>query len=213
MQFGEYAVEPANEKELIEFLEFNNFQYNYDFEDKYVNRELVVVINLIKRYYFYIDKFFVKHRITEKEFFKKINYYPNEVKYKKLFTHDDQLLYEGYTINDKPYGLGKLYFDNGNIYQEGVFTFKGIKIGKEHYYSGQVKFEGEFSITRGYGPNAPRIGNVYNEDGELIFTGKFEIKKGGVGYPMVKHPHGYKNIEKRRPNIEYINTMDVENIS
>lgn len=212
MQIGEYAVEPTNEKELKEFLEFNNFQYNSDFENLQKNSNPILVINIIKRFYFYIDKFFVYPRISEEEFYEKVNYYPNDVIYKKLFTEDSQLLYEGYTANGKPYGLGKLYFDNGNIYQEGVFTFKGIKFGKEHYYSGQVKFEGEYSITTGYGPNAPRIGNVFNEDGELTFTGKFEIKKGGVGFPMIKHPKNYRNNEKHKPEIEYISGIDIENI-
>ena len=212
MQIGEYAVDSTNEKGLKEFLEFNEFQYKSDFENLYKNSNTTLVINIIKRFYFYIDKYFVYPRINEEEFYKKINYYPKDVIYKKLFTESNQLLYEGYTVNDKPYGLGKLYFNNGNIYQEGVFTFKGIKFGKEHYYSGQVKFEGEFSITTGYGPNAPRIGNVFNEDGELIFTGKFEIKKGGVGWPMIKHPNNYNANEKNKPEIKYISWIDVENI-
>ena len=212
MQIGEYAVDSTNEKGLKEFLESNEFQYKSDFENLYKNSNPTLVINIIKRFYFYIDKYFVYPRINEEEFYKKINYYPKDVIYKKLFTESNQLLYEGYTVNDKPYGLGKLYFNNGNIYQEGVFTFKGIKFGKEHYYSGQVKFEGEFSITTGYGPNAPRIGNVFNEDGELIFTGKFEIKKGGVGWPMIKHPNNYNANEKNKPEIKYISWIDVENI-
>lgn len=212
MQIGEYAVDSTNEKGLKEFLEFNEFQYKSDFENLYKNSNPTLVINIIKRFYFYIDKYFVYPRINEEEFYKKINYYPKDVIYKKLFTESNQLLYEGYTVNDKPYGLGKLYFNNGNIYQERVFTFKGIKFGKEHYYSGQVKFEGEFSITTGYGPNAPRIGNVFNEDGELIFTGKFEIKKGGVGWPMIKHPNNYNANEKNKPEIKYISWIDVENI-
>ena len=45
-----------------------------------------------------------------------------------------------------------------------------------------------------------------------IYKLLFEIKKGGVGYPMIKHPHGYKNIEKHRPNIEYIDSIDLKNI-
>ena len=212
MQIGEYAVDSTNEKGLKEFVEFNEFQYKSDFENLYKNSNPTLVINIIKRFYFYIDKYFVYPRINEEEFYKKINYYPKDVIYKKLFTESNQLLYKGYTVNDKPYGIGKLYFNNGNIYQEGVFTFKGIKFGKEHYYSGQVKFEGEFSITTGYGPNAPRIGNVFNEDGELIFTGKFEIKKGGVGWPMIKHPNNYNANEKNKPEIKYISWIDVENI-
>ena len=52
----------------------------------------------------------------------------------------------------------------------------------------------------------------YHEDGELIFTGKFEIKKGGVGWPMIKHPNNYNANEKNKPEIKYISWIDVENI-
>ena len=74
MQIGEYAVEPTNEKELKEFLEFNNFQYNSDFENLYKNSDPILVINIIKRFYFYIDKFFVYPRISEEEFFINLNF-------------------------------------------------------------------------------------------------------------------------------------------
>ena len=85
MQIGEYAVEPTNEDELKGFLEFNNFQYNSDFENLNENSDPILVINIIKRFYFYIDKFFVYPRISEEEFYEKVNYYPNDVIYKKLF--------------------------------------------------------------------------------------------------------------------------------
>ena len=53
MQIGEYAVEPTNEDELKGFLEFNNFQYNSDFENLNENSDPILVINIIKRFYFY----------------------------------------------------------------------------------------------------------------------------------------------------------------
>ena len=210
MQVGEYAVTPSHELELLEFLKFNGFKHNSRLDNNPSNREYVIVVNVVKRFYFIADRFFIYPHIVEEEFYRKINHYPKEnIEFKKLFDDEGRLLYEGYTLNDHPYGLGKLYFDNGNIYQDGVFDIKGIKLGKEHYYSGQVKFEGSWSITMGYGPNAPRQGNVYDENGEMTFTGKFEIKKGGVGWPMIKHPTGYRNNEKNKPDIDYINYSDL----
>ena len=211
LQVGEYAIKASNKSEIMEFLNFNGFTHNSRMDNNPSNREYVIVVNIVHRDYFIADEFFIYPHLTEEEFFKKISYYPKDkIDYKKLFDDEGRLLYEGYVLNDHPYGLGRLYFDNGNIYQEGIFDIKGIRLGKEHYYSGQVKFEGSWTINKGYGPNAPKEGNVYSEDGDLIFTGKFEIKSGGVGWPMIKHPAGYSNIEKNCPKIEYIHYSETE---
>ena len=113
------------------------------------------------------------------------------------------MIYEGYTVLEKPYGLGTAYYSNGNKYREGVFGRKGLLEGKEFYSNGQLKFEGTMFANSGYGPNFPNIGNLYNEEGKLIFSGKFEWKKGGVGYPMMKYPR-YRFEEKDRPEIQYL---------
>ena len=60
-----------------------------------------------------------------------------------------------------------------------------------------------------YGPNYPLFGNYYSREGELIFSGKFEVKKGGVGFPMVKYPKYYRFNEKDRPEIEYLQKKDL----
>ena len=132
----------------------------------------------------------------------KINYEKYSI-YKKLFSDDDKLVYEGYTILDKPFGLGVAYYSNGNKYREGIFGRRGMIEGKEFYSNGKIKFEGILKYP-GYGPIYPTMGNLYNEDGELIFSGKFEVKKGGVGFPMVKYPKYYRFNEKDRPEIEYL---------
>ena len=80
---------------------------------------------------------------------------------------------------------------------------KGIVKGKEYYPTGQLRFEGRWCLTGGYGPNAPCDGNAYSEDGELIYSGKFEIKRGGVGWPMIQKPKGFPLEQKERPNIDY----------
>ncbi len=40
-----------------------------------------------------------------------------KIKWMKLFGKEGELIYEGFTINDKPFGLGTTYYSNGNKYQ------------------------------------------------------------------------------------------------
>lgn len=171
-----------------------------------MNNDYLIVINVIHRFYFTLDKFFITSQrpMNEGDFYRNINYFSDDVEYEEIFDDEGNLVYEGYAACGYPFGLGRLYFDNGNVYQEGIFDIKGLKMGKEYYYNGQLKFEGIWSLTNGYGPNAPKFGNVYDESGKPVFSGLFELKRGGVGYPMIKYPLGYRNIEKKRPDIKYI---------
>ena len=41
------------------------------------------------------------------------------------------------------------------------------------------------------------------KNGELIYSGKFEIKRGGVGWPMIQKPKGFPLEQKQRPKINY----------
>lgn len=127
----------------------------------------------------------------------------NKIVYRQLHDEEGNLVYEGYTINHSPYGFGKAYFANGDLYREGIFDIKGIVQGKEYYPSGQLRFEGQWCLTRGYGPNAPCDGNAYDENGDLIFSGRFEIRRGGVGWPMIQNPKGFPLEQKQRPKIDY----------
>ena len=123
----------------------------------------------------------------------------------KIFTKDDNLLYEGYTINNKPFGLGILYYSNGNKYWEGIFDYKGILQGREYYSNGKLRFEGIWKVTSGYCRDTPERGNLFNKVGELIFSGKFELKRGGVGYLVIKHPKIYYELKKDdSPKIEFV---------
>ena len=206
VQVGDYVIKPSsksNEEKLIEFLEFNNFYHDSRFENNPLNREHVTVVNVVNRTYFSIDKFFLpSETISEIEFLNKINYYPDEdIVHEKLY--NDELVYEGYTRCGKPYGLGVAYYPNGNKYREGVFDRKGIIEGKEYYSSGQIKFAGIWRRNSAYGPNFPILGNYYSENGDLIFSGKFEVIRGGVGFPMMKYPR-YRFEEKDRPEIKYL---------
>ena len=134
-----------------------------------------------------------------------------DIVYKRLQNEDGILLYEGDTLFDKPYGKGKTYFSNGNLYQEGEFGIKGLIIGKEYYPSGSIRFEGEFTICKAYGPNYPRNGRCFDENGNLYYEGDISCTFGGVGYPSVIIPEEYGPItQDHRPDISYFMWEDEE---
>lgn len=211
MQPGDYVVRPTcirDEKALINFLNSNDFKYEKHFENNPLDNEYVTVINVIHRIYFNVDRYFLSGgKLTEIEFLNQINYYPEgDIIHRKLFSDDEGILYEGYTVNNKPYGLGTVYFANGNKFREGIFDIKGLAEGKEYYPNGNVRFEGLWQINTAYGPNYPVLGSLYNEKGQLMFSGKFEVKRGGVGYPMMKYP---KFGIQKSPEIKYVDTADL----
>ncbi|MBO6111288.1 MAG: hypothetical protein J6P12_10640 [Methanobrevibacter sp.] len=184
---------------LIKFLKENGFKSNVD-------SGLLFLIDVVDKTYnsISVDKVGDRDIISESKFYDKVNYYPRgQIVHRQLHDEDGNLVYEGYTLNYSPYGFGKAYFANGDLYREGIFDIKGIVQGKEYYPSGQLRFEGQWCLTRGYGPNAPCDGKAYGENGELIYSGKFEIKRGGVGWPMIQKPKGFPLEQKQRPKIDY----------
>lgn len=211
LQNGDYIIQPSDEKEAVElkdFLDLNDFSHCPMHEVNPEGSDFPLVVNVIQRIYFVFDKIvFPEDALSVDEFFKKINLVDGSV-FNEIY-NDDVLVYRGYTLNDRPYGLGTLYFDNGETYQRGVFDVKGIREGREHYYSGRLKFEGTWTINHGYGPNAPRCGNYYLENGELAFSGKFKVQPGGVGWPRIRYPVSYPNMEKHFPAIHYITWQDL----
>lgn len=185
---------------LIRFLKENGFESKHE-------AGLLFSIDVVDKTYnsVSVDKVGDADIISESKFYDKINYCPwDKIVYKRIFDEYGNLLYEGNTLHNAPYGFGTAYFENGNVYREGIFDIKGIVQGKEYYPSGQLRFEGQWSLTRGYGPNAPYDGNAYGENGELIYSGKFEIKRGGVGWPMIQKPKGFPREQKHCPKINYL---------
>lgn len=132
----------------------------------------------------------------------------SKIKYEKIYDKNHNLIYKGKTKNGKPYGKGITFFANGNKYQEGIFGIKGLVAGKEYYPNGQLRFKGKYEICRGYGPNYPIEGEFFDVDGTKIYSGKFEIKKGGVGYPMIKKPKSYRPLVQQHPKISYFMWSD-----
>ena len=202
VKYMQYYVKISSDEaklKLIEFLKENGFKSNVDSGFLFLVDVVDKTCNSIS-----VDKVGDNDIISESKFYDKVNYYPRDkIVYRTLHDGDGNLVYEGYVLHNSPYGFGKAYFANGNLYREGIFDIKGIVQGKEYYPSGQVRFEGQWSLTRGYGPNAPWKGNAYGENGELIYSGKFEIKRGGVGWPLIQKPKGFALEQKERPKIDY----------
>ena len=197
--FVKISSDKAKEK-LLGFLNENGFKGNN-------KTGLMFEIDVIDRNFssVSVDKVGSDDIISESKFYDKVNYYPqNMIEYKRISGEYCELLYEGYTLHNAPYGFGTAYFKDGTVYREGIFDMKGIVQGREYYPSGNLRFEGQWLLTGGYGPNAPYEGNAYSENGDLIYSGKFEIKRGGVGWPMIQKPKGFSAEQKKRPKIPYL---------
>lgn len=193
-----YCVRPSSEEarvNLIEFLRESGFECN----DETSKTFLIDVVERTCR-----SSLADVGTISESKFYDKVNYYPrNMIERKELFSQDGKLVYEGYTLRNAPFGFGTAYFGNGNVYRRGIFDMKGIVQGEEYYPSGKLRFKGQWCLTGGYGPNAPCDGDAYDEDGKLVYSGKFEIIRGGVGWPMIQNPKGFPLEQKKRPKIDY----------
>ena len=46
---------------------------------------------------------------------------------------------------------------------------------------------------------------AYDEDGNLIYSGQLEIKRNGMGWPMIQKPKGFPLEQENRPKIECYN--------
>ena len=195
----QYRVRPSSDEakaKLIEFLIQNEFECS----DESAQTFLIDVVERTCGLSSDDDG-----TISESKFYDKVNYYPrDQIEYRELYFEDGRLAYVGYTLQNSPYGFGTAYFADGTVYRRGIFDIKGIVQGSEYYPSGRLRFKGQWSLTRGYGPNAPCDGNAYDEDGNLIYSGKFEIKRGGVGWPRIQNPKGFAPEQKEHPKIDYI---------
>ena len=90
MQTGDYVVKPTDKKaeeELIEFLKSNDFTYKSEFENNPLNNDYLIVINVIHRFYFTLDKFFITSQrpMNEGDFYRNINYFSDDVEYEEYF--------------------------------------------------------------------------------------------------------------------------------
>ena len=114
---------------------------------------------------------------------------------------DGSKLYEGFLWHNRPYGPGAEYYKNGKVFREGIWDIKGIVAGREYYENGQLRFEGIWRIHLAYGPNPPVYGSFFGKDGQLLYSGEFRIRHGGVGYPSVVTPAEYGNIVLSRVGV------------
>lgn len=132
--------------------------------------------------------------------------------WKRIYSEDGTLLYEGNVYKDKPCGKGVSFFHNGNKYQEGEFGINGLLSGKEYYPNGKMRFEGRFRIHTAYGPNPPIEGTAYDIEGNPIYRGKFKIHYGGVHHPVVMVPKRYGSIKQQEcpRELNYLWLHDLE---
>ena len=90
----------------------------------------------------------------------------------KLFNNNKKI-YEGQFLNNYKDGLGKEYFENGNISFQGEYINERRWNGKGYNMEGKEVFE----IKNGRG-----FGTIYNSDGTKNFKGHFiNGKKVGPG--------------------------------
>ena len=106
----------------------------------------------------------------------------------KIYSKNDKLIYEGFTVNEMPFGSGTSYYSNGRKFQEGVFDDKGLLYGREYYRNGKLRFEGSYKHNNGYGSNYPVFGYCYDEDGKELFYGELTVRKSGLGWPTIVKP-------------------------
>lgn len=134
--------------------------------------------------------------------------------WKQIRDENGVLLYEGSTLFGKPYGKGKTFWPNGNVYQDGEFNVKGLVKGKEYFPDGKIRFEGTYKINKAYGPNYPLEGKCYNENGELYHEGEIERRGTGVGYPIITKPAEYGPVAQvDKPDIDFFMWEDEERLN
>lgn len=213
MHNGIYLVKFSsddNKNNLRRFLKDNNFRQLFFDEDLDF-----LLINIFEKTFKSVSKYSKAVTVySEKEFYKEVNHVPNsKIQTKRLFDEEGNLLYEGNTLYGKPYGLGTVYFSNGNKYQDGIFDVKGFIGGREYYPNGQLRFEGKYEICSGYEPNYPVNGRVYDENGNLKFSGSFKIQRSGLGYPLIKNPAGYRIHQENHPKYEVFMWDDKKKVS
>ena len=97
------------------------------------------------------------------------------------------------------------FYEDGTPHREGLFQLGGLYCGRIFYPSGKVKFVGQFNDKHGeftggkpecyYGPSYPVEGIFYSEDGAVLYSGKFRVRKqGNVGYPKVVVPENFGSL-------------------
>ena len=219
MKEEHYLVKPTSEIariDLVRFLDYRGFEFIHGADwGSMVGSPYPIIIDIgLKTAYHLTCAAFaaaaVDHLIPETEFYKEYGLYlDSRSMFKRLYDNQGNLLYEGYTLNEAPYGAGTVYYANGNKYQEGRFDIKGLLEGREYYPDGHIRFQGIFRIHDAYGPNAPVYGKFYDESGKLIYDGKFEVRSGGVGYPTVKKPESFGSIvQNGRPKYRFLQWSD-----
>lgn len=113
---------------------------------------------------------------------------------------------------------GIMYDKSGKIFREGLFQMSGLLRGREYHPNGKLRFIGYCCDKRGISdvilpyitgdtppeaiekesdhriliPAYPTFGMFFDEEGRLLYYGKFEIQKNEkTGWPRVTKPSCY----------------------
>ncbi len=114
--------------------------------------------------------------------------------WENLYDDDGILVYEGYTLDHKAFGLGRAYNRNGSVSMECFLGITGFQSGKVFYSNGVIQFDGLFRLNQAYGPNYPEYGIWYDRNGKMIYRGKFSVTRSSLGWPRVYKPEGFGTI-------------------
>ena len=119
--------------------------------------------------------------------------------WEKIYDDDGHLIYEGYTLNHKAFGVGRAYNEDGILRLEGIFGIKGLLSGRAYYPNGVIRFEGILKANQGYGPNFPEYGAWYDETGKELYRGEFGVSRSSLGWPRIYKPEGFGSVPDASP--------------
>ena len=114
--------------------------------------------------------------------------------WEKLYDDEGLLVYEGFTLAHKLFGAGRAYSRDGSVSMEGIFGLKGFMSGKVFYPNGMIRFDGLFHLNQAYGPNYPEYGVWYDQNGKVLYRGKFGVSRSSLGWPRVYAPEEFGRI-------------------
>ena len=109
--------------------------------------------------------------------------------YVKIYnSYNTKLEFEGEYFKGEKNGKGKEYYYDGLIRFEGEYLYNERKKGKEYYYNGKLKFEGEYLY------NQRKKGKFYIDnrleyEGEYLYNkkcdGKCYDENGKIIYELI----------------------------
>lgn len=110
-----------------------------------------------------------------------------------------EISFKWFPINKKSKRIGWLFHENGKVSSKGILQQCGLYKGKSYWENGKIKFKGicnDKGINGAYyGPSYPLHGTFFDENGEKLYSGEFQISRSGsLAYPHVDIPQNFGSI-------------------